>query len=520
MRRRWIVIIAALIVVAGAVAFWLLRSRQQAAAFSGLQTEPAQRGDLTATVGATGVVRANQTALLTWLTTGTVGEVMVSVSDRVQKDQMLATLEQTSLPQTVIQAHADLVSAQRALDDLLNSSLQQANALKSVDDARKALEDAQDPELVKAKAQQAIADAQKAVDNAARALRWTDSPAGQSFIDEARAQVVLAQDALERAQKDFEPYANKPEDNLVRARLQTALSAAQQRYDAAVRQLNGLLGTTNPTDQAVAQANLETAKAQLADAQRQWERVKDGTSPAELATLEAQLSDAQRQYERVQDGPDPDEVAAAQARVAAAQSAINQARIAASFAGVITQVESKPGDQVTPGTLAFRLDDLSRLLVDVQVSEVDINRIQIGQDVTLAFDAILNKEYHGVVSEVALVGTASQGVVDFTVTVELTDADQAVKPGMTAAVNVVVSQLQDVLLVPNRAVRVLDNKRVVYILKNGTPAPVEVQLGASSDTSSQVVGGELKEGDPVVLNPPTVFEQNGPPPFVRGGGGQ
>ena len=520
MRKRWIIIIAAVIVVAGVIAFGFIRSRQQAAAFNNLQTEPARRGDLTATVGATGVVRANQTALLTWLTTGTVGEVKVSVSDRVEKDQVLASLEQTSLPQTVIQAQADLVSAQRSLDDLLNSSLQQAKALQAVDDTRKALEDAQDPELVKAKAQQAIADAQKAVDNAERALRWTDSPAGQSFIDEARAQVVLAQDALEQAQKDFEPYANKPEDNLVRARLQTALSAAQQRYDAAVRQLNGLLGTTNPTDRAVAQANLETAKAQLADAQRQWERVKDGTSPSELATLEAQLADAKRQYERVQDGPDPNEVTAAQARVAAAQAAINQARIAASFAGVVTQVESKPGDQVTPGALAFRLDDLSRLLVDVQVSEVDINRIQLGQEVSLAFDAIVNKEYHGVVSEVALVGTASQGVVDFTVTVELTDADQAVKPGMTAAVNVVVSQLQDVLTVPNRAVRVLDNKRVVYILKNGVPAPVEVQLGASSDTSSQVVGGELKEGDPIVLNPPTVFEQNGPPPFVRGGGGQ
>lgn len=521
MRKWWMIIIAVVIVAAGVIAFGMLRVRQRAAASGELQTEPAQRGDLTATVGATGVVRANQTALLTWLTTGTVGEVSVSVGDHVEKDQELASLEQTSLPQTIIQAQADLVSAQRALDDLLNSSLQQAQAQKAVDDARKALEDAQDPELAKANAQQAIADAQKAVENAERALRWAESPSSDTSIDEARAQVVLAQDALERAQKDFEPYANKPEDNLVRARLQTVLSAAQQRYDATVRQLNGLLGTTNPTDRAVAQANLETARAQLADAQRQWERVKDGTSPAELATLEAQLADAQRKYERVQNGPDPDDLAAARARVAAAQAAINQAHIAAPFAGVMTQVESRPGDQTSPGAPAFRLDDLSRLLVDVQVSEVDINRIQLGQEVSLVFDAILNKEYHGKVSEVALVGTTTQDVVDFTVTVELTDADQAVKPGMTAAVNVVVNQLQDVLLVPNRAVRVQENQRVVYVLRNGSPEPVDVQLGASSDTYSQVVGGELKEGDPIVLNPPTVFEQNGPPPFMRrGGGGQ
>ena len=117
-------------------------------------------------------------------------------------------------------------------------------------------------------------------------------------------------------------------------------------------------------------------------------------------------------------------------------------------------------------------------------------------------------------SEVALVGSSDQGVVDFTVTVELTDTDQAVKPGMTAAVNMVVEQLQDVLLVPNRAVRVLEGQRVVYVLRNGAPEPVEITLGASSETASQVLEGDLKAGDPIVLNPPTVFEQNGPAPFV------
>jgi len=301
----------------------------------------------------------------------------------------------------------------------------------------------------------------------------------------------------------------------VRARLQTELAAAQQQYDAAVRILNSLLGTSNPIDQAVAQADLETAQAQLVEAQRQWERVKDGTSPAELALLEAQLADAEREFERVKNGPDPDELAAAQARLAAAQAAINLASIRASFAGVITQIESKSGDQTTPGTLAFRLDDLSKILVDVQISEVDINRIQIGQSVNMIFDAIPNQEYHGSVTEVALVGTTSQDVVDFSVILELVDPDQAVKAGMTAAVNIVVDQLEDALLVPNRAVRILEGKRVVYLLRGDVHDPVEIQLGASSEAYSQVIGGDLKEGDPIVLNPPTVFEQNGPPPFVR-----
>ena len=160
------------------------------------------------------------------------------------------------------------------------------------------------------------------------------------------------------------------------------MAAAQQRYDAAVRNLNGLTGTSSATDQAVADANLASAQAQLAQAQREWERVKDGLSEADIALLEAQLADAQREWERLKDGADPEDIAAAEARVAAAQAAIDQAHLTAPFAGVITQVESKVGDQVAPGTPGFRLDDLARLLVDVQVSEVDINRIKPGQDVT------------------------------------------------------------------------------------------------------------------------------------------
>jgi HlyD family secretion protein len=153
--------------------------------------------------------------------------------------------------------------------------------------------------------------------------------------------------------------------------------------------------------------------------------------------------------------------------------------------------------------------------VDVQVSEVDINQVEVGQDVTLTFDAIPAKEYHGVVIDVAKVGTPLEGVVDFTVMIELTGVDDGVKPGMTAAVNIVVSQLEDVLLVPNRAVRIRDGQRVVYVLQNGEVVPVEITLGASAELTSEVVEGDLKVGDSIVLNPPAEMEQ-GPPPFARG----
>jgi HlyD family secretion protein len=171
------------------------------------------------------------------------------------------------------------------------------------------------------------------------------------------------------------------------------------------------------------------------------------------------------------------------------------------------------GDQVSAGATAFRVDDLTSLLVDVKISEVDINHVTIGQPVTLTFDAILGKEYHGEVVEMTQAGTVEEGVVNFTVTVELTDADSLVKPGMTAGVNIVVQELQDVLLIPNRAVRLVDGERVVYVLENGQAVKKEIRLGSSSDTQSIVVGGDIAEGDLIILNPPAEFGPGGPGRF-------
>ena len=129
------------------------------------------------------------------------------------------------------------------------------------------------------------------------------------------------------------------------------------------------------------------------------------------------------------------------------------AHITAPFSGTITQAQPTSGDQVALGTQAFRLDDLSSLLVDVQVSEVDINSVSVGQPVTITLDAVSGKTYNGTVTEVSQAGNTTSGEVDFTVTVKLTDADIQVKPGMTAAVNIVVNQAKNQLLVPNQAVR-------------------------------------------------------------------
>ena len=517
--RKVIIVIVILALIGAGIYFGVsfLRARAQTRMAENMLTEAIGLGDLTATVGATGSVRANQTANINWQTSGIVDEIAVKVGDEVGVDQLLATLKQDSLPQNVILARSELVEAKKALQDLLLSKLPQAQALKAVEDAQREI-DNKDIDLQSAQAQAVLAlvTAQDALTEAEKDRKRLDNDrATQATLDAAEADYILAKQEVDRAQKAFNKVAGRKENDPVRALAQAQLSAASEKRDAALRRLNWLKGKPSDFDFQEADAKLVQAQAQLAVAEQEWERLKEGLSPAEVALLDARLEDAQHEYDRLKNGPNADDVAALEARIAATQASLNQASLKAPFSGTITDVQAKPGDQAAPGKAAFRLDDLARLLVDVRITEVDINSIKAGQPVVLTFDAVLGKEYQGIVTDVGRVGEISQGVVEFPVTVELTNPDENVRPGMTAAVNIVTDQFEDVLLVPNRAVRLLDGKRVVYVLENGRLEPREITLGASSETMSQVLSGDIQVGDTVVLNPPAVFEENGPPPFMQ-----
>jgi HlyD family secretion protein len=163
----------------------------------------------------------------------------------------------------------------------------------------------------------------------------------------------------------------------------------------------------------------------------------------------------------------------------------------------------------------------------VNVSEVDINQINIGQPVILAFDAILGNEYQGEVVEVSPVGVQKQGLVSFEVTIKVVDGDEDVRPGLTASVQIVVDQVKDTLIIPNRAVRWVKGEQVVYVSTSGENANLDslkkipVTLGASSDEFTELLDGELDEGDFLVLNPPStsIFDEmepgQGPPDSFR-----
>lgn len=430
-----------------------------------LQTAIIERGNLVAEVGGTGTVQANQTTQLSWQTSGRVDEVYVALSDTVEADQHLAEMLESSLSQSAILSESDLVSARRRLDDLLASNASTAQAQLALAQAEIAMEDAQD-------------------DRESKSYQRASS----ATLDGIRADLILAQQTLDDAKEFYTAFEDSAENDVGRAAALSQLSNAQKAYDRAKYNLQYAEALPEANEVAEADAEVEVAQANLADAQREWERVKEGAND--------------------------DDIAAAEAQVAAAQAAYDLRYITAPFAGTVTDIDSLPGDQVTMGAYAMRIDDLSRMLVEVDVPEVDINLIAIGQPVRLTFDAIQGEEYNGEVVEVAQVGTVSQGGVDFTVTVELTDPDELVRPGMTAAVNIVTYELEDVLLVPNRAVQRADGKQVVYILENdGSYSAVPITLGASQDSYSQVLSGDLELGDTLILNPSDLpGQQNFTPP--------
>jgi HlyD family secretion protein len=519
-RRNQVIVGIVVLLVVGAV-FAIIYSRAQAQASSNaLPTATVKLGDIASTIASTGVVRTQQSATLNWQNSGSVGTVDVQVGDVVTEGQELAALSLDQMPQNVISAESSLSADQQALDNLLNSTTPQADALQTLQNAKNALALYQDNfPATQAAANAALVTAQYNLTVAQN--QWKNiqyAKPSQSDIAAAQATVVLAQRAVDNAQGAYEKVSGlKPGDPRITVALQN-LSDAAKKLDSAQRKLTWY--ETYPTTQDIqnAQANLMAAQAAVAQAQEAWDQVKDGPNAAQLAVLQAAVSDAQNAYNLVQNGSNPNDVAAAKAKIAADQSIINTMKITAPFSGTITAVSVLPNDQVSSGTTAFQIDDMSHLLIDVTVAETDISKIKLDQQVKITFNALSGKTYTGKVVDVSHVGAVNQGVVTFGVTVEITSADTNVRPGMTANLNIVIASAQNVLIVPSRAVTSLGGQHTVTVLYQGSQITIPVTVGLSNDTETEITGGGLREGDVVILNATTTTNRTGGRFFIGGGG--
>jgi HlyD family secretion protein len=476
-QKGWIAAgVSAVVIVALVLLILTIRSQNSnSSSTPAYQTTTVQRGTLTSTVEGTGTVGSMLSAILSWHNGGQVDQVNAMTGDQVKSGAVLATLLPDSTQSSLESA---LVTAQKNLAELAS------------------------PEAI-ANAKLAVTTAETDVINAQTALNNEQYWNNEALVQNYYANYVIAKDALDKAQSAYDSlnvgdYIN----NANEANAYQRLYNAKQTYDTAFYYYS--LYSQKPTQRQMdqAQANLDLANATLKNAQTYLSVLTGGAVP-EDATGAALLKLNQ-----------------AKLAIQTAQENLDALKLTAPFSGTITQADAIPNAVVAAGTQAFRIDDLSKLVIDVQVVEIDINHVQVGQDASITFDAIPNKTYTGKVIKTDLAGTTAQNSVNFTVTVQLTDADALVKPGMAANVTIVTNKVENALLVPSTSIfSDANGQQFVYLVQNGATTQVQVKVGAVSDSTTQITSDTLKEGDTIVLSfASTTSSSGGGFGFGLGGG--
>lgn len=328
---------------------------------------------------------------LAFATPGKVAEVLVEKGDQVDAGQVLARLgsrEQAEAARTA--AKLEQVSAQQAYDELVRTA-----------------------GLSRAESWQSLTAASDALVAAQRAWAEIDTDDFQKRIDDALTTINERKDNLDDANEAFEKHTDLSEDNTTRQNAENQLEQAQKDYDEAVRARKTLL---NQRDQA--KAGLEQAQAALDEAQRKYDLTQDGPDPDQLALAQARLENAN-------------------AQVQAAQVALDNLELTAPFAGTVVDIAVTENEQVGVESWAILIADFSAWYVETtDLTELDIVKVSIGQQVTMTADALPDAPISGQVTEVSDMFSERAGDITYTVRILL---DEPLAPrlrwGMTVEVN-------------------------------------------------------------------------------------
>jgi len=317
---------------------------------------------------------------LSFFTNGQVEEILVEEGDLVKKGDVLARLgNREAIEAAIAAAEAELLAAQQAFDALNdNVDVSRSEAVKAV-----------------AAANKAVRDAQYQLDNFI-------IPVSQEGFSALEA-VVMTQKKLDEARKAFEPYKLESFSGSIRNRLKTELDNAQSDYNAAVRRLE-----------------YETA---LADAQ-------------------ASLEKAIRDYEALQTGPDPDLLAATQARIKAAETNLASAKaslddleLVASIDGSVVKQDLIVGQQVAAGQASIIIADFSQMYAETDdLTEIEVVKVSVGQNVTVVPDALPDLELSGTVDQISDIFEEKRGDITYTARILLNDVDPRLRWGMTVVI--------------------------------------------------------------------------------------
>jgi len=359
---------------------------------------------------------------LSFVTAGQVAEILVAEGDDVAAGDVIARLgDREPLEATLAAAELELLSSNL---ELTAANLELLQAQKDYDDLYENWPD------MATQAQQTLTDARQEVHDTGRDLNYKTSSADQWDIDTAWSQVVLAEDALENAKEDFEPYERKPEDNLARANFQARVAQAQQEYEAAVRNYNAIKDGTNDFDLSQAEASYNIAQARLELAEKDYNELIEGPNSDDVALAEARIEAAEARIAAAEG-----RVASAEANITSAQAALDNLEVTATFAGVIVELDLLVGEQVSPGVSVATLVDFSEWYVETDnLTEIEVVAVSEGQTVTIVPDALPELELNGHVEEIDDLFEEKRGDITYTARILVDEIDPRLRWGMTVVV--------------------------------------------------------------------------------------
>lgn len=286
---------------------------------------------------------------------------------------------------------------------------------------------------------------------------------------------------------------------------------------------------------AAAQARLEDAKATLTEKQIIFDRAQRLSNKGVSSNQDLDTARAAEARARAGVGAAEADIAVVKAELAMQETDLTKTRILSPVNGIVLKRAAEPGQTVASSLQApvlFTLaEDLARMQLEADIDEADIGAVKEGQRATFTVDAYPGKNFPAVIDTIEFSPKVTDNVVTYKAVLTVDNRDLLLRPGMTATAQIVTQDVPDVLSVPNAALRfspprapksqgfsvtnlfiprmprteksqapAADGARSVYVLANGVPKEVKVHVGVSDGTNTEIVSGDLKAGDEVIIS--------------------
>lgn len=271
-------------------------------------------------------------------------------------------------------------------------------------------------------------------------------------------------------------------------------------------------------------ASLEQASAQIANAEANLAKLNAVTEMsrktytryknlyAKNFVAKSELDQAESDYlaNIAQVNAQKAQIAQARANYNTARNNVNYAKIVSPVDGTVIARKIDVGQPVAASFQAPELftiaQDLTKMQIEVNVSEADIGKVKEGQEVTYTLDGYPDSIFHGVVSQVRISPTTVSNVVTYAVIVDVDNEDMKLIPGMTANVSIITNKSEDVLCVPNISLKFSPDlngpkykQQGIWILENGKPKRIEIETGISNDDVTEIKTDEDIENAKVII---------------------